>query len=503
MNCARTIAIAAWVAAACIVASGCGDDENAAARVPTATSSPTRTNTAPPTPTATLTPTLTATPTPTPTTGVASPTPTKTATETATPTATRTPTPTPRPSSTASFTPTNTPTSTHTATFTSTATYTPTLIPTATPSETVTFTPTDTPTPSATPTITLTPTVTPTLGVLGSRLFLLDPTKSPFQIRIRSGLTIPVGTFQGQSNNQTEPAFFDFEAGQPDDKGIVKVKIVRASEYFFVDARETPAKMIICMRILVPPEGIPDAGILACNGGMDISLTLDQDHRLGKVGVDGFTADQCTALQGKVEAPYAICSAGLVDQSCNVDANCDTSTGARDGVCNGPMVPGQCRAGNIGAVCETRTDCILHKIGVCGTPHGGVCNGPMVPGLGTGDTGPGAFFIAPIPTPPIMTNGFDMEIGFEKDLPCGDEEPGQRTPFALTTGTSTATISDADAKLGKTLTFQVQGQNFDCYNWQTSKQGRLVLSAPAMDQILVPTPLFVSDVAAVFNFTPQ
>jgi hypothetical protein len=344
--------------------------------------------------------------------------------------------------------------------------------------------------------------VTPTLGVLGSRHFVLDPTKSPFQIRIRSGLTIPVGYFQGQSNNQTEPAFFDFEAGQPDDKGVVKVKIVRASEYFFVDARKTAAKDIICLRMLVPPEGIPDAGILACNGGMDINLSLYQDHRVQQDGVD-VSADQCTALQGTVETPYASCTAGLVDKLCKVDADCDTSTGAGDGVCT--HFPGKCRAGNVGAVCETNAECARGKVGgFCGMPHGGVCNGLMVPAVGTGDTGPGAFFIAPIPTPPIMTNGFSIEIGFEKDLPCGDEGPGEETIFALTTGTSIATISNADARLGQTLIFKpTPGQNFDCYNWQTSKRGRFVLSAPALDQVLVPTPVFVSDVASVFTFASQ
>ena len=498
MNCARMMVIAAWVAATCVV-SGCGNGENAAAPIPTATSSPTPTNTVPPTSSATPTPTLIATPSPT---ASFTPTNTPTSTHTATFTFTTTPTPTvtATPSETVTFTPTNTPTPTRTATFTFTATPTPTV--TATPSETVTFTPTDTLTPSSTPTITLTPTVTPTLGVLGTRHFVLDPTKSPFQIRIRGGLTIPVGTFQGQSNGQTEPAFFDFEAGQPDANGFVKVKIVRASEYFFVDARNTAANFVICLHMLVPPEGIPDAGILACNGGMDISLSLDQDHRVGQVGVDGFTADQCTALQGTVETPYASCSAGLVDQSCNVDTDCDTSTGAGDGVCT--HFPGECRAGNFGASCQTNADCIRAKIGVCGKPHGGVCNGPLVPSVGTGDTGPGAFFIAPIPTPPIMTKGFSIEIGFEKDLPCGDEGPGEETIFALTTGVSTATISDADAEPGQTLTFQpTPGQNFDCYNWQTSNRGRLVLSAPALDQILVPNPLLIEDVASVFTFASQ
>jgi hypothetical protein len=343
--------------------------------------------------------------------------------------------------------------------------------------------------------------VTPTLGVLGIRHFVLDPSKSPFQVRIRGGLTVPAGNFQGQSNGQIESAFFDFEAGQPDADGFAKVKIIRASEYFVVDARTTPAQFVVCLHMLVPPEGIPDAGILGCNGGMDVSLSLDQDHRVRQDGID-VTADQCTALQGTVEVPYASCSAGLVDQSCNVDADCDTSTGAGDGACT--HFPARCRGGNVGAVCQTDADCTTDTAtGICGLPHGGVCNGPLVPGFGTGDTGPGEFLIAPIPTPPIQTNGLSIEIGFEKDLPCGDEGPGLLSPFALTTGLATSTISNADAIPGQTLTFQTQGVNFDCYNWQTSTRGRLVLSAPALDQILLQNPPTFSDVATVFNFASQ
>ena len=347
--------------------------------------------------------------------------------------------------------------------------------------------------------MTATPTVTSTLGPLGVRHFVLDQAKSQFQIRIAAGSivsTVPVGGFQGQSNGETEAAFFDFEAGQPDADGFTKVNIVRASEYFFVDARSTPAKFLICLHMLVPPSGIPDAGILGCNGGLDISLSLDQNHRVGQVGVGGFTADQCTAVNGTVERPYASCSAGNVGGACNEDVDCDTSSGAGDGVCT--QFPSRCSSGNVGAVCQSNADCTVGTAtGKCGMPHGGVCNGPLTPGFGNGDTGPGEFFIVPNPTPPMQTNGLAIEIGFEQDLPCGDEGPGLRSPFALTTGLSTSTIENANNKPGQTLTFDAQGENFDCYNWQTSTRGRLVLSAPALDQPLV------GDVATVFNFVSQ
>jgi hypothetical protein len=373
---------------------------------------------------------------------------------------------------------------------------TPTVTPTATatPSETVTFTPTDTPTPSATPTITPTPTVTPTLGVLGIRHFVLNKSRSTFQVRIPPGVNIPVGNFEGQTNGVTEPAFLDLEAGQPDAQGITKVNVVRASEYIFANAPS--AGFVFCIKLQVPA---PEAGILACNGGVDISIALNVDHNIGEVGVNGFTAAQCEALQGHVEVPYSTCGAGLVGQLCEADADCDTSEGSNDGACTNHF-PGTCVAGKTGAVCQRNADCDAGSVaGFCGAPHGGVCNGPLVPVIESGDTGPGALVIAPNPEPPYQINGIPVTLNFESDLPCGNEGPGIPSPFALTTGTMRSAIMDANDDPGHQLNFQTTGENFSCYDWQGENRGRFVLSAPALDQY-IPLSHIYTDVATMFNF---
>ena len=400
-------------------------------------------------------------------------------------------------------TPTLMPTPVATATITSTATETPSPTasdtPTVTPTSTITPTPSDTatvtPTPTETvsPTVTFTPTVTPTFGVLGIRHFVLDKAKSTFVVKITTSLgplTIPVGNFQGQSNGQTEAAFLDLEAGQPDEHGFTRINIVAASEFLYVDATQL-AGFVICIKPLVP---VQSAGILGCNGGMDVGISLDQNHRLGQIGVDGFTTAQCLAQQGHVERPYAACTAGMVDAMCTADTDCDTSAGANDGMCT--HFPATCSSGNVGAPCMTDADCINGaNSGVCGMPHPGVCNGPLVPGTGSGDSGPGELVIVPNPDPAVQLNGMPIELGFEANLPCGDEGPGMRSPFALTTGISRSMVQNANNMPGQTLSSDAQGENFSCQDWQGNSHGRLVISAPAIDQRPP-----ANDVSTVFTF---
>jgi hypothetical protein len=324
---------------------------------------------------------------------------------------------------------------------------------------------------------------------LGIRHFVLNKVKSTFQVKIAGGLNITVGRFEGQSNGQTEPGFLDLEAGQPDAHGFTKINITRASEFLYVDATRL-AGFVVCIKPLVP---VMSAGLLGCNGGMDVGISLDQDHHLGQLGLDGFTAAQCAAQQGHIETPYAACDAGNVGAMCSANADCDTSAGANDGMCT--HFPATCSTGNVGKACETDADCTNGaRAGVCGMPHGGVCNGPLVPGFGTGDTGPGELLIVPNPDPAVQLNGMPIELGFEANLPCGDEGPGMRSPFALTTGTSRSLVLNASNMLGQTLSFDAQGENFSCQDWQGNSRGRLVLSAPALDQPVA------GDVASIFTF---
>ena len=310
-----------------------------------------------------------------------------------------------------------------------------------------------------------------------------------FQVKIAGGLTIPLGHFQGQTNGQTAPAFLDLEAGQPNANGFVNVNIVGASDFIFVDATML-ARFVICIKPRVP---VMAAGALGCYGGADIGLSLDVNHHIGQVGVDGFTAAQCEAQRGHVEIPYAACAAGKVGLACDADVDCDTAAGTLDGVCT--HFPARCTAGTVGTMCHKNEDCMTAtNPGQCGMPHPGVCNGPLVPGFGMGDTGPGELFIVPNPDPANPLNGLPIELGFESALPCGDEGPGMPISFALTTGASRSTVLNANNELGHTLNFDAQGENFSCEHWQEPGRGRLVLSAPALDQMLV------GDVATIFIF---
>jgi len=477
MNRTTILAVSA-IAAACLVIAGCGDDDNSPAPLPTATSVPTL----PPTATPTTVPTASATQVPTATSVPSNtPLPTSSFTSTATHTPVNTPSPSSTPTRTFTATTTDTPTAsaTSTETQTSTSTQTPTLTPTTTLTPTITVT----------PTITATPTATNTLGPLGIRHFVLDSTTSTFQVKISGGLTIPIGTFRGQTNGQDAPAFLDIEAGQPDENGFTRVNIIAASDYFYVDAKSL-AGFYFCLKPMVP---VMSAGILGCNGGANVSFSLNEDHHLGQVGVNGFTAAQCAAMQGHVEVPYSACSAGIIDQACSMDSDCDTAPGAGDGACEN--FPSVCTAGKVGTPCQKNAECKMGSTaGQCGMPHGGVCNGPLVPEVGTEDSGAGELLIAPNPDPRVGTNGMPIEIGFETALPCGDEGPGMASPFALTTGHSSSLVSNANNMLGHTLPFDTQGENFDCYDWQSNNKGGLVISAPALDQRPI------GDVATIFNF---
>jgi hypothetical protein len=445
--------------ASCLFLSACGDDDNGTPIVATPTNSPTATNTATPTspPTATHTPTVTATTTPTftvPPTSTPTSTPTRTFTFTASPTFTAT--------ATASVTPTGTVTSTSTAE--ATATITPT------------------------PTITATPTVTATFGVLGERVFTLNQSKSQFLATIAPMFTIPLGSgFQGQNNGVVEPAFFRFVAGQPDPAtGVATIDVTAASEFLFVDARSVPgANLVLCLKPMVP---VPSAGFVACAGNLPFGFNLSQDHGLGRIGVDGFTPDDCANMNGVIESPNQVCAAGLTGEVCAANADCDTTTGAGDGVCG--LVLSRCSAGNSGQECHANADCDTApgaEDGFCGTPkpHPGVCNGPLNASQGSTDSGPGAVVIAP--NPPLGTVGLPVRLSIQADLPCVDPGPDAAITFALTSDENVATIlnfqSTADFTPGTTVTVTSRGENFSCSDWSDPNgPGKLVLNAPAIDQ---------------------
>ncbi|MFQ5668365.1 MAG: hypothetical protein ACE5I7_18310 [Candidatus Binatia bacterium] len=350
-----------------------------------------------------------------------------------------------------------------------------------------------TPTPTMVPP---SPTATATFGVLGTRRFVINPANSPYEAVLSPSFHIPLGGFQGQSNGETEPAFFELQAGQPDPfTGVATVSIMNSSEFIFADGRSI-APVVLCIKPILPAQ---DAGIVACKGGFPLSFVTTQDHNIGQVGLEGFTAEQCAAMGGSVESPNQICAAGLVGDICRADVECDTADGAGDGLCG--LTTDTCSAGMAGE-CRSDADCDTStgaRDGICGIPgplgEEGVCNGPLLTDQLPGDTGEGAVVIGA--NAQFGMTGLRARLSVQSAPPCMDPGPEATLTFGFTSGVSRATIFNFNNMLGQTLTFDVQGENFSCANWQDQDgPGALVLSAPSLNQ----NPAG-GDIISVFTFS--
>jgi hypothetical protein len=244
----------------------------------------------------------------------------------------------------------------------------------------------------------VTPTLTPTPG-LGTRRFSLDPATSRLQL-------IPGLTFDGLSG------FLDLSVGEPDSQtGLAEVDITAASDVISVQI----GLLTLCIRPEVPVER---AGVLACSGGFDLGVSSSQDHNIGEVGVDGFSAADCEAAGGTVEGAQS--------------------------------------------------------------PHPGVCNGPVVVApSGVSDSGVGALLLAPDTS--FATVGLPATASVDFG-PCEQHGPGDPSVFGFVSGLSRAVIEDAGNQPGVILQHDEVGENFSCPGWRDENgPGRLVLAVPAVD----------------------
>jgi hypothetical protein len=120
--------------------------------------------------------------------------------------------------------------------------------------------------------------------------------------------------------------------------------------------------------------------VIACNGGVDLGVRTTQDHRIGVVGTNGFTAADCSNAGGTVEGPTS--------------------------------------------------------------PHPGVCNGPVNVFLsGESDSGAGAVLIAPDAR--FDTRGIEGEISVQPG-PCDTHVGRQRGILGFVSGLYRVEILDAD-----------------------------------------------------------
>ena len=334
----------------------------------------------------------------------------------------------------------------------------------------------------------------PPPGSLGVRRFTLNQARSPFQAALAPGLDFTIGGFQGQTNGQLEPAFLEFDAGEPDPAtGVATINVTNASEFLVINSSQPPANIVLCLKPVVPVQA---AGVVACNGNFTFGVGISQNHHIGQLGVDGFTAENCTSGDGQIEGPNQICAGGRVGEGCRKNVDCNTGVFDYDGVCG--LAASTCTQGKAGA-CRADADCDIDPVaedGVCGTPapHPGVCNGPLQATQLPGDSGPGAMILAP--NEQFNLNGLPVKLRIQSSLPCVDPGDEPAMPFALTSGIAHGTIEHFGNEADQTLNFELRGENFSCSDWKNpAGPGRLVLVAPALHQFQG------SDIVSGFTFS--
>jgi hypothetical protein len=307
----------------------------------------------------------------------------------------------------------------------------------------------------------------------------MSPQHSRFRAGIAPGFVVAVGMFRGQTDGVVGDAYLDLVAGEPDEAGIAFIDVVGAPDYIFADGGGL-APLVLCLRPILPAVR---AGTIDCNGTLDFSILTSIDHRLGEIGVDDFTAEDCAAANGTLEGPNQICAAGDVGAECYADADCDTQPAAGDGACG--ITDATCTAGNVGAPCRNGSDCESAPgadDGECGPFgfHPGVCNGPLQFGVAGETNRPGETVIAPVPE--FGLGGLPVELTIESAAPCGDEGPGLQTPFAMTTALSRTSILNFNND-NVDFPFLQRGRNFSCQDWRNSS-GQFVLSFATLHQLM-------------------
>jgi hypothetical protein len=159
------------------------------------------------------------------------------------------------------------------------------------------------------------------------------------------------------------------------------------------------------------------AGVVDCDGGEDVGIRTFQDHVVGVVGEDDFTAPDCEDAGGRIET-----------------------------------VPPE--------------------------PHPNRCIGPVFVQPSGMDSGAGALLMAPDPR--FNTLGLPTEVSVDVG-PCSMHQDRELTPFGFVSARYTVQIAHPNALPGDSFVHAEDGENFSCANWdQENGAGRLVLSLGAI-----------------------
>jgi hypothetical protein len=227
-----------------------------------------------------------------------------------------------------------------------------------------------------------------------------------------SGVATYVSPDELASSTTGFRGFLDLAMGTPDANGIARLALVGSSEFLSLPLGDST----LCFRPFLQQFNV---GVIACNGGIDLGVRTTQDHRIGVVGVSGFTAAACAAASGTVEGPA--------------------------------------------------------------DPHPGVCNGPVSVTLsGEGNSGAGAVLIAPDGRFSPATTGLLGQISVQPG-PCDTHQGSQQAVLGFVSSLYRVDILDADAIPGATLRHDARGEAFSCAQFtQENGPGRLVLGVGAL-----------------------
>jgi hypothetical protein len=239
--------------------------------------------------------------------------------------------------------------------------------------------------------------------VPGSRHFSLNANASGVRTFVQPDALVSANTgFTG---------YLELSMGTPNPGGVAQLNLVGSSDLLSLPL----GGMTLCFRPFLP---VFRAGVISCDGGVDLGVRTSQDHDIGKVGENGFTAAACTAAHGTVE-------------------------GAMD-------------------------------------PHPGVCNGPIRVFPSAEDSGAGAVLIAPDSRFSPATAGIPGVVSVQPG-PCDMHVNPQPAVLGFVTGLYRVEILDADDTAGATLHHDERGQAFSCAQFtQENGPGRLVLGIGAL-----------------------
>jgi Tol biopolymer transport system component len=252
--------------------------------------------------------------------------------------------------------------------------------------------------------------------------------------------------------------------------------------------------------ISIPPVPVPSFGAVCfeptgsgigsidCNGGkQDLDVLALQDHDLDETE-DPFCLLGCrendASCQGPLIGPHfdscPKCLLGICNGGLNAGLACQTNTGCPLGEC----ISRVCDSGiHVDEACTADTDCVIE--GTCEDGQIPVCNGPVstsVDGVYTA----GAMNIA-IP----LTAKISIEPGLDNQFCTGDDTyrlSGIEATLRLTTGTTTAGITDADNLPGVAIGASETGAPFNCDKLQEKDVtgARLVGAVPFLDVPAIP-----------------